>query len=132
MNNQKVTTIGNSFSLSRIIKYGVLVLSLGMSYSLVQNIIEIRGSGQEIEAVKSRLEQVQLEREKAEEELSYVMSDAFTENQGRDRLGLSGENEVVVVLPDEDILRRIAPRPKLSTSDQLPDPYWKKWLNLFL
>jgi hypothetical protein len=40
------------------------------------------------------------------------------------------EGEVIVVLPDEDILRKLAPL--LPTEENtLPEPNWKKWEKLF-
>ena len=65
-----------------------------------------------------------------EQRLAEVKGEEYIEKQLRDNLGLAKEGEIVVVLPDEEILRKIAPSVP-EEEDILPDPTWKKWLKLF-
>ena len=44
---------------------------------------------------------------------------------------MAKEGEIVVILPDEHILRKLAPDREIE-EEVLPDPNWKKWMKLFL
>jgi hypothetical protein len=62
--------------------------------------------------------------------LAEVKSQDYIEKQLRDKLGLAKPGEIVVVMPDADTLRKLAPKP-VEEEAVLPDPTWKKWLRLF-
>ena len=63
--------------------------------------------------------------------MEKVQSDIYIEKQMRDKLGLAKEEEVVIIMPDEEILRKLAPTYP-EEEQTLPDPNWKKWAQLFL
>ncbi len=43
---------------------------------------------------------------------------------------MAKEGEIIIVLPDEEILGTLAPNLE-EEEEALPDPNWKKWLKLF-
>jgi cell division protein FtsB len=98
--------------------------------SLIRNFSKIGGAKKRIEAAEARVEKLREENEEAKKRLAEVKGEEYIEKQLRDKLGLAKEGEIVIVLPDEETLRKIAPSLP-EEEDVLPDPVWKKWLKLF-
>ena len=84
----------------------------------------------QIQAEKAKLAKIQADNNKLTEELALTQNPNFIEKQVRDKLGLGKEGEAIVVLPDAEVLRKLAPQ-RQSEVDILPDPNWKKWAKLF-
>lgn len=110
--------------------YFVVLILLLLTISLVRNILRVSQAGDREKIVGSRVENLKEENEKLKKELEKIESEAYVEFQARDKLGLAKEGEIVVVLPDDEILRKIAPQIE-DEEEVLPDPTWKKWLKLF-
>ena len=99
--------------------------------SLVRNVLKISQSKEKIRESQERVEELKRESERLAKEIEKVQSEVYIEKQLRDKLGLVKEGEIVVVLPDDEVLRKLAPNIP-EEEDILPDPNWKKWLKLFL
>lgn len=111
--------------------YLLILFVLVLSLSLYRNLSRIKRSNQEIKRVEQKVENLEGENEELQDKLEIVKSEEYVEKQLRDKLGLAKEGEIVVVLPEEEILRRLAPEID-EEEDVLPDPNWKKWAKLFL
>lgn len=109
-----------------VIIIGILVIS-----SFIQGFSLIQKSDRRIEEAKKRVEEDQARQEEIKKELEEVSSDFFTEQTARDKLGLAKPGETVVVLPDKETLRKLAPQRQVE-EEGLPDPNWRRWLKLFL
>lgn len=115
----------------RIWGYAVWFLILVLVISVVRNIrktITIRSA---VGQSQAKIDKIKEENTKLEREITQAQGEAFIEKQVRDKLGLVKEGEAIVVLPDEETLRKLAPQPPEEV-DTLPDPIWRKWLKLFL
>jgi len=115
----------------RITQVIFIVFAILMISSILRNIgrvVAIRG---EVAKEKSKLEKIQNENDRITEEIKKAQSPEFIEKQVRDKLGLAKEGEVLVVLPDADEVKKLAPRLD-SEENYLPDPIWKKWWKLFM
>lgn len=112
--------------------YIYLGFFLGLLFilSLARNVSKIARAGKRIDKAESRVEKLRKENEEMQRRLAEVRGEEYIEKQLRDKLGLAKEGEIVVVLPDEETLRKIAPSVP-EEEDVLPDPTWKKWLHLF-
>jgi 2-phospho-L-lactate guanylyltransferase (CobY/MobA/RfbA family) len=77
------------------------------------------------------VKELQRENRKLKRDLQEKESEEFIEKELRNKLNLAKKGEIVVVLPDEEILRKLAPE-RVEEEEALPDPNWKKWLKLFL
>jgi cell division protein FtsB len=117
--------------LGRYWRYLLLVLAVFFIISLIRNVFKILSASQRIDEAKARVEKLSGENEALKRQLALSESEAFIETQFRDRLGLSQEGEIIVVLPDAETLRKIAPV-TIEEEETLPDPTWRKWLKLFL
>jgi len=113
-------------------RYLIIIVGLLVSLALSRNIIKISSSSKRIASSQNKLEETRNENERLKRELEKVQSEVFIERQARDKLGLAKEGEIVLVLPDEDILRRLSPRSTREEEFVLPKANWEKWLNLFL
>lgn len=110
--------------------YVGLFLGFLFLLSLIRNISKIADAEKRISKAQERVEKLRKENEETERRLAEVKGEEYIEKQLRDKLGLAKEGDIVVVLPDEETLRKIAPG-IAEEEDVLPDPTWKKWLKLF-
>ena len=111
-------------------KYIVIVFAILFLISLIRSLIKITGSKKQIDEARGRVEKLQSENESLKNKLVLSQSEAFIEQQLRDKLGLAKEGEIVVVLPESSILKQYSP--KIAYEEEvLPDPTWKMWLRLF-
>jgi len=117
--------------LTRIARYFFLVVGLVLSFSLIRNTLNFYKSGEKIDKVKEQIGELEEANRELEEKLDWVKSQEYIERESRDKLGLAKEGEIVVVLPDEEILRKLAPERQEKTKSELPKSNWQRWLNLF-
>lgn len=126
MNSQRITGY-----FKKITGYGFLLIIVLMTLSIIRNIGKITAIRKEVDAERQRIEKLKIENEELQKRISETQSDEFVERQIRDKLGLVKEGEIVMVLPDEEVLRSLAPKLDYE-EDSLPDPNYIKWLKLFL
>ena len=114
----------------RYVYYILIILSIILSISLMRNVLRIRNVNDTITEEEVVVADLRKENEELKKELQILGSDEYKERQFRDKLGLAKEGELIVVLPDDETLRKLAPK-SLEEEDSLPDPNWKKWMHLF-
>ncbi|OGM02253.1 hypothetical protein A2115_01995 [Candidatus Woesebacteria bacterium GWA1_41_8] len=117
--------------LSPYIRYLFIAFFILLTVSLARNVIRILKAGERVGEAEKRVEKLKVENEELKKRLETVGSEEYIEKQLRDNLGLAKEGETIVVLPDEETLRALAPRVE-EEEETLPDPNWRKWLKLFL
>ena len=116
--------------MGRYTKYLGLLLLIGLATSLIKSYQKAGRTKAAIEKEKAKIEELKRENATLEEDLVRVKSAEYIEKQLRDKLGLARTGEIVLVLPDAETLKKLAP--KLEEEEEvLPDPPWKKWRNLF-
>jgi cell division protein FtsB len=115
---------------SKILFYSIFGLILMLSVTLVKNVIRTNQIREQIEAEKVKIAKIQAENDKLASEVANTQSAEFIEREMRNKLGLGKEGEAIVVLPDPDALRKLAPVIPVEV-DTLPDPNWRKWVHLF-
>ena len=128
--NTEITEIFKS-KLSDYSKYLIVLGVLIVASSLVKNIFKAINIRNRIRKEEEKVEVLQKEKEELERKVAESESNAFIEKQLRDKLGLAKEGEMVLILPEDEILKKIAPIVE-EEEDILPDPTWKKWMKLFL
>ena len=85
---------------------------------------KIKREADVVESLKDKKEEIQ-------KQLEYVQSQDFIEQEARNKLGLAKEGEIIIILPDEESLKKLSPR-REEEQELLPEPNWKRWLGLFL
>ena len=109
---------------------GALIVFLILASSSLKSINRIREGDLLIEKTKARLEKMNQENLKLTEQLQITESEEFVEKQMRDKLGLAKEGEIIIVLPEAEIVKKLAPI--LPKGDEVKlKPNWQKWLELF-
>ena len=111
--------------------YLLLFLALVFSISAVRNIIKISQARTNLTKVREKVEKLKKDNTELEDRLKEMKSQEYVEKQIRDKLGLAKPGEIVVIMPEEEVLRKLSPRIP-TEEDVLPDPTWKRWLKLFL
>jgi cell division protein FtsB len=116
-----------------VAKFGVwaaILLILVFSISLVRSVTKILEAKRRIKEEAAKVEKLKAENEEIRKKIEVVQTQEYLEKQMRDKLGLAKEGEMVVILPDEETLRKLVPE-EIEEKETLPDPTWKKWLKLF-
>jgi cell division protein FtsB len=111
--------------------YGLLFMAIFLSFSLVRNIVSFTKSQQALKKEEVLIAELEREVASLEGQVKLVNTQDFVEKVARDKLGLAKEGETVVVLPEDEVLARLAPQIP-DSEDFLPEPNWQKWMNLFL
>ena len=110
--------------------YLIILLSVLFIFSVVRSVFRVFEAKQSTGQASEKVEKLKQENEELQRKLAEVKGEAYQEKQLRDKLGLAKEGEIVIVLPDKEILRKIVPVIN-EEEDALPGPSWKKWLKLF-
>lgn len=101
-----------------------------LSLSLVKSISRIRNGDNVIERTKAKVDQAELENKKLEDQLKLVQSEEFIEKQLRDKMGLAREGEIVLILSEASIVKKLTPQIP-EEIEAKPKPNWLKWMELF-
>ena len=115
---------------SRLAHLGYYLVILVLLISIVRNVSRIANLNKNIQEEEQSLVSLRKKNDELKKKVEEVKSDEFIEKQARDKLGLAKEGETVVVLPDGESLKKLAPLNN-DESETLPDPNWKKWEGLF-
>lgn len=115
---------------SKLVNYLILGMLLILTITLVKNVVRTNQIRAQIEGEKSKIAKIQEENNKIASEIAKTQSADFIEKEMRDKLGLGMTGEAMVVLPDAEMLKKLAPEITVEV-DNLPDPNWKKWVHLF-
>ena len=111
--------------------YVLWLMVLVLAFSLVGNINKASKVKRDIQFEKEKVAKMEADNQKLEAQALQAQSVEFMEKEIRNKLGLAKDGETVVVLPDQEILRKLAPKPD-NEENTLPDPNWKRWIKLFL
>ncbi len=117
--------------LNKLASYAIWLLIILLLVSVIRSIGNAGRVKAEIDAEEARVAKMREDNKRLEAQIFQTQGGVFIEKEIRDKLGLVKDGEAVVVLPDEDTLRKLAPV-VLSESAALPDPNYRKWLKLFL
>jgi len=110
--------------------YALIILSIMLAISLGRNLLRVKQAYEKIDEAEKRGEKLGRENQTLEAQIEFLGSDAHTESQLRDKLGLVKEGDIVVILPADKVLRKLAPK-RVEEELTQPDPNWKKWYKLF-
>ncbi len=114
-----------------LLQWGIVLIAFVLGISLVKSISKIVGSNEKVLKANEEVKTLQKENENLDKELKNISSVQFIEGQARDKLGLAKKGEIVVVLPNEETLRSLAPKID-EKKYELPISNWEKWMRLFL
>ncbi len=112
-------------------RYFFILLSLLLVYSLIKNVSRVNKADDRIGEKREKVEKLESENRELKDNLEKAQSGEYVESVLRDGLGYAKEGEIIVVLPDEEILKQIATKREEEVQAS-PKANWEKWLELFL
>jgi cell division protein FtsB len=98
--------------------------------SFIKSIQSIKRGNMLLEKNRQNLTKIWEENKKLEQQLEILKSDFYIEKQLRDKLGLAKEGEIILVLPEPEIVKKLAPKLPEPVVVK-PKPNWQKWLEIF-
>lgn len=117
--------------MGKLVSWVMLFTLIVVGFGTLRNIQTLSKSKLRIKEAEEKLQKL----EKENQELSYqrdvVNSVEFKEAQIRDKLNMVKEGEIIVMLPEAEIVKRFA-LPEVAVESEPQVPNWKKWLNLFI
>ena len=114
----------------KLVSYGLWLMVIILAFSVFQNAKKAADTKNQIQREREKVAKMKVQNEELEKRVSEAQSLSYIEKQVRDRLGLVKAGESIVILPDESVLRSLAPNVD-HEKNTLPDPNWKKWEKLF-
>jgi len=117
--------------LKKALGWGTWILIVLLLVSTIRNVQRVKGIRSQVEKEEQKVAKMQAENAQLEEQIAVAEGTNFIEKQIRNKLGLVKPGEAIVVLPDVEILKKMAPQ-IVTEEDVLPDPIWRKWLKLFI
>ncbi len=109
----------------KIFFFATIIVSLIIINSLVKSIYDLLRKEDLVTEATKELEDQKKENKRLKEQLSYVRTDEFIEEEARNKLFMVKEGESEVIIPkDFSLSKAQKPIPEL--------PNWKKWIDLIL
>lgn len=126
---QRSIIMGNFWA--RFLFWFLVILLIVLVASFLNSYKKMRSSLDKIESEKKKIENLEAKNAEVKRKLEAIESGEYIERQIRDKLGLSKEGEIVVILPPEEKLRSLYIEPVLEK--ETPEkPNWEKWVELLL
>ena len=116
----------------RLMRFLIGIICFLLVISLVRNVARTTQMQQTLAEAENSLKELQSKQSNLQQDLSIIESDFYLEKEARNKLGLVKDGEIVIVLPSEDILRKLAHRGVEEAEYEQPHPNWRKWLELFM
>jgi len=114
----------------KIAVYGMWILIVLLAFSAVRGVNTAARVRAQIAADQDKVAKMQKDNDDLQNKILLTQGSDYMEREIRNKLGLVKSGEAIVVLPDADILRKLAP-PNVQDTESLPDPNWRKWEKLF-
>lgn len=108
----------------------ILALGIYLIVSLSRDWWQLSKKGERVEKMAAKKEALVVENKELKEKLEYVDSDEFVEKEARNKLNMSKENEVIVVLPVDKLSQLSQNVNKNKETDEDLANY-QQWWHLF-
>ena len=120
---------GVSKAQNRIVTLLLIIFFMLFISSLSQTSKKIQKVNLEVTLREEELKKLKEEQSELKIKLEEITSQEYIEKQLRNELGLTKENEIVLVLPPDDILIKLLPVVEEEVLEIKPN--WQKWATLF-
>lgn len=111
----------------KVIYILVIIILLGVFYSLGKQIYESLQVGSRMDAETEKLAKLQSKNSELKKKLAEAKTPGFIEQQARDKLNLVRAGETVMIIPQKE-LEKVLGEKKIGLP---PLPNWQAWLKLF-
>ena len=117
-------------NLGKFVNILVVFLIVLLGISLFRNISRIEKAKEKIEGVRVENKELEKKNQQLSVQLDHIRSDYYIETLLRDGLGYARKDEIIIVLPDEEVLKGIAPT-IADYEEEIAKTNWQKWAQLF-
>ncbi len=108
----------------RFVRIGVFLFGIFLIISLSHSSVNLWQKANLLDKEEERFAKAKLENEILTEELAKLQTPQYIEKQAREKLGLSRENEMVVVFPGKD---QAEVKPSETPLINPKKPVWQQW-----
>jgi len=118
-------------SINKTLSFSLFILSFFLIFSLFRGINRLVRVEKRITQIKEKLEKIKEENQELKEIKSDHQTEAFFEEQVRNKLQMAKGDEVILILPEQ---LTEAKQASLATElkQEAAKANWQKWLELFL
>jgi len=114
----------------KLLGYAIWVFVVILLISTKRNINSVSNIQSQVDSEKLKVEKMKEENAQLQAQINQAQSSDYIEKQIRNEVGVTKPGEAIVVLPDPDVIRKLAPVTPIE-EDSLPDPNWVRWEKLF-
>jgi len=125
-------------SINKNLVFVILIISFILIFNLLRDVRRLIRAEERIVKVEERLEQVKEENEEFKGTKEYYQSNAFLEEQIRNKLQMARPGETILILPkklsevkEESSYSEASSFAKASEDKSEDKENWEKWLELF-
>lgn len=116
--------------MKKYLRYILFIGILFVIFSMGRVTLGLIGKGKALDEAKDRVERLKKEQEDLLKTKEKIESDEFIEKEAREKLGLAKPGETVAVLPDQETLKKLAPKLEEETFPE-EFPIWRRWVEMF-
>lgn len=106
-------------------------LAVFVFFGFWNSLLKFKQAEEKVEEKRRYIEELKKEKEDLENKLKEINSEAYIEKRLRDDLSMAKEGEIVVVLPEEEIVRSLFIKRDFMSEEEVSLPNWRKWLVFF-
>lgn len=111
----------------KIIRIFTLIIGVFLVISLTRSIIDLWQKGSAYDREEQRFAKARLENEQLISQYERIQTPEYVEQEARDKLGLTKEGEIVVVLPQDTALTEKDMNPSIDLTNL---PIWQQWIKV--
>lgn len=108
-----------------------LGLTIFVFLSFWNSFLNFKQAEKRVEEKKRYIEGLKKEKENLENKVREIKSEAYIEKRLRDDLSMAKEGEIIVVLPEDEVIRSLSTKKDSEVGGKLDLPNWRKWLIFF-
>ena len=116
-------------SINKSLTFFVLLISSILIINLGRDIWRLIKAGERFVQAEKKLEQVKEQNQDLKKTKEFYQSDAFLEEQIRNKLQMAKPEEKIIILPETIRNTQLEQLEQLEKLEQLAN--WEKWLRLF-
>ncbi len=113
----------------KLITLVILVIGVSLIVNLTRDILRLLKAGEQVERAQKTVEGLEKEHQELVEKKEYFESEEFIEEEARNKLNLSREEETIVILPPN--VEEMSQWMKQEGGEEEELPNWKRWWRLF-
>lgn len=109
----------------------LIIITVLVLTSFIKNINTLTVSKKRLDDAQKKVASIKDQNKELRENLENIHNSYYQEKQLRDKLGMSKEGEIILVMPSDEVIKSFAPKkPEVEIVQLIPN--WKKWANLFI